>query len=135
MPKRTLRLAVAHLAGVAFWLVLAAGLKASCLVDLPRAIDSLWTERIADHLVKNLLGAIALHAPGDRCDERLFYTARYYPNGMTGEYATQSLRSLVEVDSWQLVGSDHISTTYTDRAHRYVIYRTSDGVSLRVFDR
>lgn len=135
MHKKYLKTLVAYLAGVLIWLVLISVLQVRCVLNLPLLIDELWTSQINNELVTNLIGEIAYQVDASDCDGKLIYLARYYPDGVDGEYQHRTLTSMVDASSWQEVSSDSISMTYVDNRYRYVLYSTSDGIQMKVFDK
>jgi len=121
--------------GVVCWLMLFAALKWHCTADILKTIDSLWLKKAGDGLVINLLGNLAFHADDYDCEEQFIYSAHYYPNGMDGEYKISNLTDTIDMVSWKKVDSDAISTTYVDKSFKYIVYSTSDGVYMRIFQK
>ena len=135
MPSRYFRAISIYIIGVVLWLVLVSVLRLNCIVDIPLFIDSLWTKPSGEHLVVGLTGAIGFRVELDECETKLIYTARYYPDGMTGNYLTKNLTDIMDIDTLEEIASDNTSTTYADSSFKYVVYRTSDGASMRIFDK
>ncbi|VAW68252.1 hypothetical protein MNBD_GAMMA09-1764 [hydrothermal vent metagenome] len=121
--------------GGACWFILLGILQARCIVNIPLYIDSLWVKPIGEGLVKNVIGATAFRVEGYGCEDQLIFVAQYYPNGMDGKTQIKSLASIVDVESWKKIESDTISTTYIDNSYKYVLFQTSDGVHMKVFQK
>lgn len=125
-----------YLIGALVWLAVFSLLQRFCVVSVPWYIEGLWTEQINKNYVKNLAGEVAFHASPQEynCECKFIYTARYYSNGAGGDYERVSLAGIVDINSWKEIGSDAVSTTYSDKSHRFVLYNNSDGVYMGVFD-
>lgn len=130
-----LNISFSYAFGTACWLLLFAILKWSCTGDIIKKIDSLWLKKIDNDLVVNLIGDLAFHAEYYDCDEQFIYTAHYYPNGMDGKYKVSRLTNTIDIGSWKTIDSDTISTTYIDKSFKYIVYRTSDGIYMRIFQK
>lgn len=130
-----LKICIKYLPGILFWLLLLSVLRIYCIWNGPPIIDGLWTRQINDHLTANLIGSVAYQTSGLNCDDKYIYLANYYPNGIDKQSEIRSLTSLIDPDTWQQITSDTITTTYADRYHRYILYSTSDGVSMKVFEK
>lgn len=135
MAKKYITNGLLYAAGSLTWIVIFFALKAWCMVDIPLLVDGLWTTRINDQLVKNLTNSIAFRTRIIPCDDKYIFTARYYPDGVSGNYAPKTLTSIIDLPSWKELETDNISTTYIDTKHKYVVYSTSDGIYMRIFDK
>ncbi len=120
--------------GVALWLVVIAMLQMFCIVNIPQMVDRLWTKPVGKGFSKNILGTLSFQPISNACHQQLIYSTSYYPEGMTGGYTAKAIDSLVDIDSWNIIASDSASTTYTDKNYKYMVYRTSDGVYMRIFN-
>jgi hypothetical protein len=134
MIKKYITTGLLYTAGSLTWIIIFFSLKAWCVVDIPLLADGLWTTRINDQLVKNLTNSIAFRTQNMNCDDKYIFTAKYYQEGVSGNFETRPLTSIVDIPSWKELESDSISTTYVDIRHKYVVYNTSDGIYMRVFD-
>ena len=134
MLKKFITHGALYTAGSLAWIIIFFSLKAWCIIDIPLLIDGLWTSGINNQLVRNLSNSIAFRTRITECDDKYIFTARYYPDGVSGNFETRPLTSTVDIPSWKELESDSISTTYVDIRHKYVVYNTSDGIYMRVFD-
>ena len=123
-----------YAAGLLGWLIIFFSLKTYCIIDIYLLVDGLWTTRINDELVENLTNSIAYRTQNIDCDNVYIFTARYYPDGVDGNPEIKSLTSMIDIKSWKETDSDTISTTYTDSKHEYVVFKTSDGNYMSVYD-
>lgn len=121
-----------YLAGVLAWLVLFGALKIYGIFNLYYAIDGLWTHKISEDLVKNLLGEYAFHVYGTGYDDKYIYGVEYYQNGT---FRIVSLSSLLDPKSFKQVERRSTTITYTDKKYKYVLHHISDGVFLRAHDK
>ena len=135
MFKKFITHGALYTVGSLAWIIIFFSLKAWCIIDIPLLVDGLWTSSINNQLVKNLSNSIALRTRITECDDKYIFTARYYPDDVSGNFETKSLTSIVDIPSWKEQGSDSISTTYTDIKYKYIVYNTSDGIYMRVFDK
>jgi hypothetical protein len=126
---------VSYALGILCWMVLISVLKLACIVNIPFFVDGLWTKEIHENFVENLSGEIAFRADTFGCEDAYLYTANYYPHGVSDTFETKTLTSVVDISTWKTVGEDNISTTYVDENYKYVLYHTSDGVFIRIFDK
>jgi hypothetical protein len=95
----------------------------------------LWTKPINNQLTLNLIGSVAFRTSGLNCDEKYIYLVNYYPDGESGNHQSRTLTSLVDLDTWRQVSSDALSAIFTDKSHQYILYNTSDGVYMKVFNK
>ena len=135
MLKKFITHGALYTVGSLAWIIIFFSLKAWCIIDVPLLVDDLWTSSINNQLVRNLSNSIAFRTRITECDDKYIFTARYYPDGVSGNFETKSLTSIVDIPSWKERGSDSISTTYTDIKYKYIVYNTSDGIYMRVFDK
>ena len=135
MIKKYITNGLLYTAGSITWIILFFLLKLWCILDIPLLVDGLWTTRINDQLVKNLTNSIAFRTQIMKCDDKYIFTAKYYPDDVSGNFEAKSLTSIVDIASWMEIESDNISTTYADIRHKYIVYNTSDGIYMRVFDK
>ena len=135
MLKKIITHGALYTVGSLAWIIIFFSLKGWCIIDIPLLVDGLWTSSINNQLVRNLSNSIAFRTRITECDDKYIFTARYYPDGVSGNFETKSLTSIVDIPSWKERGSDSISTTYTDIKYKYILYNTSDGIYMRVFDK
>jgi hypothetical protein len=135
MIIRYIKTAVSYFFGALLWMVLISLLKLYCIVNVPLLVEGLWTEKINEYFVKNLMSAIAFDASDSWCDGRYIYTARYYPGGQDDMHETKSLSSMVDIGSWEKVKEASSTTTYQDNNYRYVLHNVSDGIFMEIFDK
>lgn len=135
MVKKYIRIIASYALGALCWIVLISVLKLACIVNIPLFVDGLWTEEIHENFIRNLSGEIAFRADTFGCEDTYLYTANYNPHGVSDAFETKTLTSVVDIDTWKAVGEDTISTTYVDKHYKYVLYHTSDGVFIRIFDK
>lgn len=124
---------ISYAFGGACWFLLLGISQVSCIANIPFFIDSLWVKPVADGLVSNLIGAIAVSAEGYPCEDALIFVAQFYPDGVGSNPQMKSLSSIVDIESWKKIESDTISTTYIDNSYKYILFQTSDGVDLKVY--
>jgi hypothetical protein len=124
-----------YLAGILLWFIVLSVLQAYCIWNGPRIIDGLWTEPINNQLTSNLIGSVAYRTSGMKCDDKFIYLVRYYPDDESEKYQSRSLSSLIDTGTWQHVSSDAVTTVFTDKSHQYILYNTSDGVYMKVFNK
>ena len=135
MLKKFITHGALYTVGSLAWIIIFFSLKGWCIIDIPLLVDGLWTSNINNQLVRNLSNSITFRTRITECDDKYIFTARYYPDGVSGNFETKSLTSIVDIPSWKERGSDSISTTYTDIKYKYILYNTSDGIYMRVFDK
>lgn len=135
MVKKYVKHIVSHAIGTLCWIVVISVLKLTCIINIPWLVDGLWTKAIHENFVESLTGEIAFRADTFGCEDTYLYTANYYPQGVGDTYETKTLKSVVDLTSWKVVAEDNISKTYVDSTFKYVLYHTSDGVYMRIFDK
>ena len=135
MVKKYIKLILAYAFGALCWIVLISILKLTCIINIPWLVDGLWAKDIHENFIENLTGGIAFRADKFGCENAYLYTANYYPQGVGDTFETKTLTSVVDPNSWKAVGEDNISTTYVDKNYKYVLYHTSDGVFIRIFNK
>ncbi len=133
MTMKKLYPVISIIFGSVAWLLLFGLLRLLCVVNIPLFLDSLWVEEVEEGLVRNIVGEIAFQADGYGCEDRLIFNAPFYPDGMNGDSESRSLTQMIDLSSWQRIGSDSLSTTYADNSYRYVLYHTSDEINMRIF--
>ncbi len=135
MRKNYIKTVILYTFGVLAWFIIISMLKHSCIVNIPFIIDGLWTKEINEYFVENLTGSIAFKADQYGCDNTYIQIANHYLDGMSGEYESKPLNSIIDISSFKELESDTISITYGDIDHTYVLYKTSDGVYMNIFNK
>ena len=136
MIKKYLLTGGSYLAGALSWFVLLIVLQANCIANVTNYIDGLWTKEINDDLIENIMGSVAYKTGGFDCEDNYIYVARYYAgNGVSGEFEIKPLTVFVDSASWKYIEADTTTTTYEDNRYRYILYKFSDEISMRVFDK
>lgn len=97
-------------------------------------IDGLWLTPAGENLVTNLAGDLAYHNKTANGQMITFYTAPFYTDGMDTSTQTKRLNDTIDLGSWRKVGTDALTTTYTDHRFKYVLYEDSNGAYMRIFD-
>jgi len=135
MLKKYISFVFLYVLGTLCWLLLFSALQSRCITNVPLLLDGLWTKELSENFVQGITGAIAFRIQNYGCGNKYIYTARYYPNGVSGEYETKTLTSIVNLNTWKEISSDTTSTTYVDAKYKYILNSTSDGVFIRIFDK
>jgi hypothetical protein len=135
MYKKYIKPGINYLLGVMFWMVFISVLELTCTLKVTTLVDGLWTKKLNEYFVENLVGAIAFDASKYGCDGRYIYTAKYYPGDQYEMSESKSLSSVVDIDSWRKVDRSSGTTTYIDSNYKYIVKQTSDGVAMEIFDK
>lgn len=135
MYKKYFKRIIYYAFGALCWIVLISILKLACVINIPFIIDGLWAKEVQDDFTENIVGEIAFRADKFGCENTFLYTAKYYPQGVSDNYETKTLTSVVDINSWKAIAEDNISATFVDNNFKYVLYHTSDGVFIRIFDK
>lgn len=103
-------------------------------IDVWARIDSLWLTQVGDDLATNITGNLAYTFNTENGNGRVIYNAQYYPDGINSNPSIKHLVDMVDLSSWGKVSSDSVSITYNDKNFTYIVYKNSDGISMRIFN-
>ncbi|RYG18675.1 MAG: hypothetical protein EOO07_08435 [Chitinophagaceae bacterium] len=116
------------------WIIFFKLLATYSPINIWAEIDSLWLSPSGENLATNLVGELAFHFEATSGEKRVMYTAPYYPDGLDGTTQTKRLSKTIDTASWQKTETDPLTTTYSDKQFKYVVYQDSNGIYMRIFN-